>query len=70
MAEFANVRNDAYLSLQHGDRYSYINKQVQHSLAVNFLIVAPILIYNALPCPLEVCVPREDNAVYSLKTGE
>ncbi len=43
---------------------------MQHSLAVNFLIVAPILIYNALPCTLEVCIPRENNAVFSLKTGE
>lgn len=64
------MRNEAYLSLQHGKRYSYINKQVQHSRAVDFLIMAPILIYNALPCTLDICITKENNAIYSLKTGQ
>ena len=69
MADFTNVRNDAYLSLQHGERFTYINKQVQHSMAVDFMIVAPILIYNALPCTLNLAIPREDTESCNLKTG-
>ena len=39
-------------------------------MAVDFLIVAPILIYNALPCTLRLSIPREENETHQLKTGE
>ena len=68
MAQFQTVKNEAYLSLAHGNRYTYINKQIKHSKAVNFVIVSPIMIVNALPCKLDICIPRDNNSIYSLNT--
>lgn len=39
-------------------------------MAVDFLIMAPILVYNALPCPLNICIAREGNKIYTLESGE